>query len=112
MALWTINTDTILRARQLISSNIKTKLPDYVRSDFNPYEAIVPRFRCILLENEVDYPSMARKSALVELFKTNVLPLILELRKRLIKVKRSAKGIENVPKVEGTMIPMDWASDE
>lgn len=68
---------------------------NYLESGFDPKESKVSELRRILAENNVGYPSKAKKSVLIKLFDTSVKPKIGDLRKRQ-SVGPSSEGIEKV----------------
>ena len=69
---------------------------DYLSPSFDPSEVTVPRLRSILLEQNVSYPSTAKKPQLVELFSQNVAPRAKKLRKARDKTLPSTRGIEDL----------------
>lgn len=66
---------------------------EYLEDGFDPYSMKVATLRRILVENNVDFPSNARKNALVGLFDEKVKPQIPQLRKMYLNVKPSDEGI-------------------
>ena len=65
---------------------------NYLEPGFNPQDSKVSELRRILAENNVGYPSKAKKAVLIKLFESSVKPKIGELRKKqndiIIKVGR------------------------
>lgn len=70
---------------------------EYLSPTFDPSSLTVPRLRSILVAHEVNYPSSAKKGDLIEIFNTNVVPKARRLLSARSRVKRSARGIEDVP---------------
>ena len=69
----------------------------YLEPDFDPNTLTVPRLRSILVAHNVNYPSSAKKGQLVDLFNEQVLPQARKLKAASLRVKRTSRGIENVP---------------
>ncbi|KAK4613349.1 Inner nuclear membrane protein SRC1 [Fulvia fulva] len=68
----------------------------YLEPDFDPNTLTVPRLRSILVAHNVNYPSSAKKSQLVELFTENVAAQARKLRNANARVKRTSMGIEDI----------------
>ncbi|CAI4652130.1 Src1p [Saccharomyces cerevisiae P283] len=66
---------------------------EYLEDGFDPNSMKVATLRRILVENNVDFPSNARKNALVGLFDEKVKPQIPQLRKMYLNVRPSDEGI-------------------
>ncbi|KAK3394814.1 Man1-Src1p-C-terminal domain-containing protein [Podospora didyma] len=66
---------------------------DYLQQDFDPWSLTVPRLRSILVTHNVQYPSTAKKSQLVEIFEDKVTPLSKKILAARARAKRSSKGI-------------------
>ncbi|KAK5119507.1 hypothetical protein LTR85_007607 [Meristemomyces frigidus] len=81
----------------------------YLEPDFDPSSLTMPRLRSILVAHNVNYPSSAKKGQLVELFNENVLPQARKIRSANARVKRTSRGIEDVPSSQGTV---DGEDDE
>ncbi len=74
----------------------------YLEPGFDPGSLTMPRLRSILVAHNVNYPSSAKKSQLVEIFNDTVLPQARSIRTANARVKRTSRGIEDVPKSQGT----------
>lgn len=74
----------------------------YLEPDFDPASLTMPRLRSILVAHNVNYPSSAKKGELVKLFNDNVLPQARKIRSANARVKRTSRGIEDVPSSQGT----------
>ncbi|KAK5150089.1 hypothetical protein LTR04_006889 [Oleoguttula sp. CCFEE 6159] len=72
-------------------------LEEYCAPTFDPASVIVPRLRSILVEQNVQYPSSAKKPDLIDLFNRNVVPNAPKLLAAQARVRRSARGIVDVP---------------
>lgn len=70
---------------------------DYLDPDFDPNTLTVPKLRNILLEYNVNYPSSAKKTQLVDLFVEHVKPTAQSVLKARARTKPSARGIVDVP---------------
>jgi hypothetical protein len=68
---------------------------DYLQEGFDARSVTVPRLRSILVTHNVDYPSTAKKSQLVELVNDHVLSQAAKLRAQRAKAKRSSLGFIN-----------------
>ena len=75
----------------------------YLEPDFDPSSLTMPRLRSILVAHNVNYPSSAKKGQLVELFNENVRPQARQIRSANARVKRTSRGIENVPSSQSTV---------
>ncbi|KAM0720901.1 hypothetical protein Q7P37_003186 [Cladosporium fusiforme] len=75
----------------------------YLEPGFDPASLTVPRLRSILVAHGVDYPASSKKSQLVEIFNDNVLPQSRRLRAANARVKRTSRGIENIPSQTSSM---------
>lgn len=69
----------------------------YLAPGFDPSSLTVPRLRNILLTHDVDYPSNAKKTQLIQLFHDELAPQAKKLLSASKRVKRSARGIVDVP---------------
>ncbi|KAK1068190.1 inner nuclear membrane protein enriched at telomere/subtelomere region [Friedmanniomyces endolithicus] len=74
----------------------------YLEPGFDPGSLTMPRLRSILVAHNVNYPSSAKKSQLVDIFNDTVLPQARSIRTANARVKRTSRGIEDVPKSQGT----------
>lgn len=75
---------------------------NYLEPNFNPQDSKVSELRRILAENNVGYPSKAKKAILIKLFENSVKPKIGELRKNQ-NVRPSSDGIEKVRSKNGNI---------
>lgn len=82
---------------------------DYLQEGFDPRAVTVPRLRSILVTHNVDYPSTAKKSQLVELVNDHVLSQASKLRAQKLKAKRSSLGFINAGSAEDSNI---WDEQE
>ncbi|SPN96851.1 related to SRC1 - regulation of cohesion (Splice variant I) [Cephalotrichum gorgonifer] len=76
--------------------------PDYLQEDFDPRSMTVPRLRSILVKHNIQYPSTAKKSQLVELFEEEIVPQAKKILARHARAKRSSMGIVNAGADEDT----------
>ncbi|KAI9661276.1 MAG: inner nuclear membrane protein enriched at telomere/subtelomere region [Bathelium mastoideum] len=77
---------------------------DYLAQDFDPATLTVPRLRSILVAHNVNYPSSAKKPQLIEIFNENVAPQARKLLREQSRIKRSSKGIEDVPSSQASTV--------
>ncbi|KAH9845640.1 sister chromatid separation protein [Teratosphaeria destructans] len=73
----------------------------YLQPGFDPNSLTMPRLRSILVAHNVPYPASAKKQLLVDTFNHHVRPQARSLRNASARVKRTSRGIENVPSVGG-----------
>jgi len=85
---------------------------DYLTPDFDAATLTVPRLRSILVQNDVTYPSSAKKSQLVDIFNDSVKPQARRLLKSRANTKRSARGIEDVASSRETSVASTEAEEE
>ena len=69
----------------------------YLEPDFDPSSLTIPRLRSILVAHGVDYPASSKKAQLIDIFNDNVLPQARRLRAANARVRRTSRGIENIP---------------
>lgn len=72
--------------------NLEYLLPGYDLS-----RNTVPQLRNILVAHSVDYPSGAKKGELIEIIQDEILPQAQKLLKAQARVKRTSRGITDVP---------------
>lgn len=70
--------------------------PAYLQPGFDPNNLRVAELRGILVEHDIDYPSSAKKSELVDLFNDHIAPKSKRLLSAKNRVKPSARGIVDV----------------
>ncbi|CAI4047768.1 hypothetical protein SKDZ_13G1000 [Saccharomyces kudriavzevii ZP591] len=66
---------------------------EYLEAGFDPNSVKMAALRRILVENNVEFPSNARKNALVELFDEKIRPQVPQLRKMYLNIQPSDEGI-------------------
>ncbi|KAK5731606.1 inner nuclear membrane protein enriched at telomere/subtelomere region [Elasticomyces elasticus] len=81
----------------------------YLEPGFDPGTLTMPRLRSILVAHNINYPSSAKKAQLIDLFNDNVLPQARTIRTANARVRRTSRGIENVPSSQSTV---DGEDDE
>ena len=74
----------------------------HLEPDFDPSSLTIPRLRSILVAHGVDYPASSKKAQLVDIFNENVLPQARRLRAANARVRRTSRGIENIPSQNST----------
>ncbi|KAF2765393.1 hypothetical protein EJ03DRAFT_385347 [Teratosphaeria nubilosa] len=71
----------------------------YLEPGFDPKSLTMPRLRSILVAHQITHPASAKKQVLVDIFNNEILPQARKLRDARARVKRSSRGIEDVPSV-------------
>ena len=75
----------------------------YLSPSFDPASLTIPRLRNILISHDVQYPASAKKPQLVDLFTTEIKPKARKLLAARDKVRRTSRGITDMPSSqEGT----------
>lgn len=69
----------------------------YLEPGFDPTTLTMPRLRSILVAHSVNYPASSKKTQLVDIFNQEVLPQARRLRTANATVRRTSRGIENMP---------------
>ncbi|KIV80989.1 hypothetical protein PV11_08444 [Exophiala sideris] len=76
----------------------------YLQPGFDFNTLTVPRIRSILVAHDIPYPSGAKKGQLLEVVEQELLPQAKKLLKAQARVRRTSKGITDVPSSqEGTV---------
>lgn len=83
----------------------------YLEQGFDPSTLTVPRLRSILVAHGVDYPASSKKAQLVDIFTENVVPQARRLRAANARVRRTSRGIENMPS-QGSTADEDEEEEE
>ncbi|GAA5910254.1 uncharacterized protein JCM6883_001128 [Sporobolomyces salmoneus] len=81
--------------------------PAYLLPDFDPSKAKVAELRGILLAHNIPYTSNAKKSELVNLFKTRIVPLIPQLLADISAVRASDDGVLDGNSHDGSLRELD-----
>ena len=76
---------------------------DHLAPGFDPSSLTIPRLRSILVYHNVNYPASAKKSQLIDIFNQKVVPHAPKILAAQSRVKRSSKGIEDVPSSQSTV---------
>ncbi|KAK5007955.1 hypothetical protein LTR28_004630, partial [Elasticomyces elasticus] len=84
----------------------------YLEPGFDPSSLTIPRLRSILVSHNIQYPSSAKKSQLIELFNGNVLPQARKLLNAQARTKPSTRGIVDVPSSQGSTVDDEDEEDE
>ncbi|OAL32220.1 hypothetical protein AYO20_07988 [Fonsecaea nubica] len=69
----------------------------YLQPGFDLHSLTIPRIRSILVAQNVHYPSSAKKGQLLEILEQEVLPQREKLLRAQARVRRTSKGITDVP---------------
>lgn len=76
---------------------------EYLEPGFDPASLTVPRLRSILLAHNVNYLASSKKPQLVELFNEHVAARAKKIKSDSLRVKRSSRGIVDVPSAAGSV---------
>lgn len=68
----------------------------YLNPEFDLSSLTVPRLRSILVNHDVPYPASAKKSQLIAILQTEVIPQAKKLLRERERVKRTSKGITDM----------------
>ncbi|KAM7222240.1 hypothetical protein V8F06_002267 [Rhypophila decipiens] len=66
---------------------------EYLQPGFDPNKLTVPRLRSIFIKHDVQYPGVAKKADLVEIFHRDLAPQAKKILARAARVKRMSQGI-------------------
>jgi hypothetical protein len=69
----------------------------YFQPDFDPHSVTVPQLRNILVSQDVQYPSSAKKAELIDIFNEKVAPRAKKALAARARTKRTTRGIKDVP---------------
>ncbi|KAM5430179.1 inner nuclear membrane protein enriched at telomere/subtelomere region [Microsporum canis] len=68
----------------------------YLQPDFDLNSLTVPRLRSILVNHDISYPASAKKSQLVAILESEVIPQAKKLLRERERVRRTSRGITNM----------------
>lgn len=83
----------------------------YLQPGFDFNSLTVPRLRNILVEHNIAYPSGAKKGQLIEIVEQELLPQAKKLLKAQARVRRTSKGITDVPSSQDSTLDGDDEDD-
>ncbi|OCT53450.1 sister chromatid separation protein [Cladophialophora carrionii] len=83
----------------------------YLQPGFDLNTLTVPRLRSILVAHNIHYPSSAKKSQLLEILGNELLPKREKLLRAQARVRRTSKGITDVPSSQESTISSDEGDD-
>ncbi|PGG96442.1 hypothetical protein AJ79_09594 [Helicocarpus griseus UAMH5409] len=75
----------------------------YLSPDFDLSSLTVPRLRSILVNHDVSYPASAKKAQLIEIMENEVLPQAKKLLRERERVRRTSRGITNMPNNQSSL---------
>ncbi|KIX05894.1 uncharacterized protein Z518_03867 [Rhinocladiella mackenziei CBS 650.93] len=84
----------------------------YLQPGFDLNSLTIPRIRAILVSHNVAYPSSAKKGQLLEILEHEVMPQANKLLKAQARVRRTSKGITDVPSSQEGTIDGDDDADK
>lgn len=77
---------------------------EYLQPSFDPSSVTMPRLRNVLMTHDIQYPASAKKTQLVDIFNQELKPKARKLLAARDKVRRTSKGITDMPSSqEGTV---------
>ena len=80
---------------------------EYLQPSFEPTSITMPRLRNILMTHDIQYPPSAKKAQLVELFNQELKPKANRLLIERDRVKRTSKGIVDMPSSQESTVNGD-----
>ncbi|KAK2789552.1 inner nuclear membrane protein enriched at telomere/subtelomere region [Emmonsiellopsis sp. PD_33] len=83
----------------------------YLSPDFDLNSLTVPRLRSILVNHDISYPASAKKAQLIEILESEVLPQAKKLLRERDRVRRTSRGITNMPNNQTTIAGEDEDED-
>ena len=83
----------------------------YLQPGFDLNSLTIPRLRSILVSQDIPYPSSAKKVQLLEIIENQLLPQREKLLKAQARVRRTSKGITDVPSSQESTIDGDEDDD-
>ncbi|KAK7887557.1 inner nuclear membrane protein enriched at telomere/subtelomere region [Exophiala xenobiotica] len=84
----------------------------YLQPGFDPNTLTVPKIRSILVTHDIPYPSGAKKGQLLEVMEQDLLPQAKKLLKAQARVRRTSKGIQDVPSSQEATVDGDEEADK
>lgn len=84
---------------------------EYLSPSFNPSSLTVPKLRGILTSHDISYPSSAKKSDLIDIFTQQLLPRSRKILAARSRIKRSSRGIVDMPSSQEGTINGDGDND-
>src|ERR1700712_69354 len=84
----------------------------FLQPGFDLSSLTVPRLRSILVAQNIPYPSSAKKGQLLEVIENELLPKREKLLRAQARVRRTSKGITDVPSSQESTIDGDDDGDD
>ncbi|KAK2626121.1 hypothetical protein QTJ16_004383 [Diplocarpon rosae] len=75
---------------------------EYLQPGFEPSSLTVPRLRSILVSHDIDYPSGAKKTQLIQIFTDEVLPQARQILRTRDHARRTSRGITDADSQDST----------
>lgn len=85
---------------------------DYLQTGFDPSSLTMPRLRSILVSHDIEYPSNAKKSQLVQIFNDNVLPQSRKILSARARAKRTSRGIVDAESSQESTVSASLEDEE
>ncbi|KAM7209281.1 Man1-Src1p-C-terminal domain containing protein [Naviculisporaceae sp. PSN 640] len=80
---------------------------EYLQPGFDPNKLTVPRLRSLFVKHDIQYPGVAKKADLVELFHAELAPQARKILARAARVKRMSQGIVDAGGLSSTSTDFD-----
>jgi hypothetical protein len=85
---------------------------EYLQAGFDPSTLTVPRLRSILVSHDIDYPSSAKKSQLIQIFNDHVLPQSRRILSARARAKRTSRGIVDAESSQDSTVSPDLDDED
>ncbi len=80
---------------------------EYLQPSFDPASVTMPRLRNILMTHDIQYPASAKKIQLIDIFNQELKPKARRLLAARDKVRRTSKGITDMPSSQESTVNGD-----
>ena len=80
---------------------------EYLSPTFDPASLTVPRLRAILVSHDISYPSSAKKSQLIDIFTSELVPRSRKILAARSRIRRTSRGITDMPSSQESTINGD-----
>ncbi|MCJ1369723.1 inner nuclear membrane protein enriched at telomere/subtelomere region [Loxospora ochrophaea] len=80
---------------------------DYLSPSFDPSSLTVPRLRSVLVSHDISYPASAKKSQLIDIFTSELVPKSRKILAARARARRTSKGITDMPSSQGSTVDGD-----
>lgn len=84
---------------------------EYLSPSFKPATLTVPKLRGVLMQHEISYPASAKKPQLIDIFNEELVPKSRKILAARDKVRRTSKGITDMPSSQEATVNGDEDED-